>query len=361
VGFEINPFAALVAETKLAAVTIEPAQVEAAAEELVRYVADALRRGRRPQTRPPEDFKTRLPFFSERVLAQVLPVIDYISSLHEPLKSVAEVAFGSVMVSFSNYTYEPSLGSRPAAGKPLVEDAPVAEIVAAKLIEMAEDIAAWRQWLPTGGRLPGWRVFRRSFFDALEVIQRESADLVVTSPPYMNNYHYVRNTRPQLFWLNLVTSSAELRALEQGNYGKSWQAVRDKEPIPLRVATPLLQEIVDRVRQISPEKGPYGGPGWANYVASYINDTLRFVEVLREVLKPQGTAVIVIGNSVVQGVEIKVDEIFGLLGEQAGLALEGIYVIRDQRIGSSTVGTGCRAAVHKKTCLYDAAVVLRKT
>lgn len=361
VGFEINPFAALVAETKLAASTIEPTQVRVLAEDLVRHITDAQRCGRSPKTRPPDAFKTRLPFFSKQVLAQVLLVIDYISGLEEPLKSVAKVALGSVMVSFSNYTYEPSLGSRPAAGKPLVENAPVAEIVAAKLREMAEDIAIWRQKLPAGGQLPGWQVFRRSFFDALEVMPPESVDLVVTSPPYMNNYHYVRNTRPQLFWLDLVASSVELRALEEGNYGKSWQAVRDEKTISLRVVIPALQEMVDRVRQVSPEKGPYGGPGWANYVASYINDTLRFVEVLREVLKPQGTAVIVIGNSVVQGIEIKVDKIFALLGEKAGFAVEGIYVIRNQRTGSSTVGTGYRAAVGKKPRLYDAAVVLRKT
>ena len=47
-------------------------------------------------------------------------------------------------------------------------------------------------------------------------------DLVVTSPPYLNNYHYNRNTRPQLYWLGLVESTRELKEIEQRNFGKFW-------------------------------------------------------------------------------------------------------------------------------------------
>ena len=35
----------------------------------------------------------------------------------DPHRGIFEIALGAVMVSFSNYTYEPSLGTRKAAGK----------------------------------------------------------------------------------------------------------------------------------------------------------------------------------------------------------------------------------------------------
>lgn len=48
------------------------------------------------------------------------------------------------MVSYSNYSYEPSLSSRPGADKPLIEHASVGFTVCRKLDEMLEDIE-WAQ------------------------------------------------------------------------------------------------------------------------------------------------------------------------------------------------------------------------
>lgn len=49
----------------------------------------------------------------------------------------------------------------------------------------------------------------------------------------MNNYHYVRNTHPQLFWLDFISNASDLKALEDANYGRYWQSVRDGEPVQL--------------------------------------------------------------------------------------------------------------------------------
>jgi len=78
----------------------------------------------------------------------------------------------------------------------------------------------------------------------------------------MNNYHYVRNTRPQLFWLSLVSSPKELRQLEEANFGKYWQTVRNSKPLELNFDHPELSRTLARLRQTRREKGPYGGPGW---------------------------------------------------------------------------------------------------
>ncbi|NLG78805.1 MAG: hypothetical protein GX492_03110 [Firmicutes bacterium] len=73
-------------------------------------------------------------------------------------------------------------------------------------------------------------MYRQSFFSgSQEVLADDSVDLVITSPPYMNNYHYVRNTRPQLFWLDFISKASDLKALEDANYGRYWQPVREME------------------------------------------------------------------------------------------------------------------------------------
>ena len=45
------------------------------------------------------------------------------------------------MVNYSNYSYEPSLGRKASVGRPEVEDDDVADVIAAKLSQMADDAA----------------------------------------------------------------------------------------------------------------------------------------------------------------------------------------------------------------------------
>ena len=114
---------------------------------------------------------------------------------------------------------------------------------------------------------------------------------MVTSPPYMNNYHYVRNTRPQLYWLNFIASPGEQKYLETHNFGQYWQTVRDAEPVTLSFTHRALAATLEQLRTTRTAQGAYGGPGWANYVATYFNDCCRFAEVLKRVLVPGGVGV----------------------------------------------------------------------
>jgi len=43
----------------------------------------------------------------------------------------------------------------------------------------------------------------------------------------------VRNTRPQLYWLDFIASPGEQKYLETQNFGQYWQTVRDAEAITL--------------------------------------------------------------------------------------------------------------------------------
>ncbi len=363
IGFEINPYAALACRTKLAAADIDPGSLaEAIAgfrEEVgeIEELADAGKlNGHRPTSQPPSGFNTRVPFYPDKVLPKVLFTLDYAKSLPAELEELFRLAFASVMVSFSNYTYEPSLGSRPGAGKPLLDNAPVVETVAAKLDAMLADI----RWLTEQQPSHDWAVHERSFMEARDVLEAESVSLLLTSPPYLNNYHYVRNTRPQMYWLGFAQSPRDLRRLEETNFGRFWQTVRELEPIELNFKMPELSQRIETIRRLNPDKGIYGGNGWANYAATYYNDTYRCLELVAEVLRPGGVAVFVVGNSLLQGVHLKIDEHFAAIGELHGLRCEDIHIVREKRVGSSIVNTGARSDAGERVRLYDAATVLRK-
>ena len=365
VGFEINPYAALATKLKLSAMRISvPAltrQIAAFERFMEKAESGALKR--EPRSQSPTGFSGRTQLFSQKVERKVLYALDFINSIEDStLKDVFRLGLGSVMISFSNYSYEPSLTRRVAVGKPNIKDANVGLSVSAKLHLILEDIGWVQGHMKTLGYRPKAKVFSKSIFSALECLgQRNFIDLLVTSPPYLNNYHYPRNTRPQLHWLGFASGPGYNGAREIESFGKFWQTVRDDDPVALAFDMPELLAILEAVRNRNTEKGCYGGPGWANYVATYFNDTYRFCSVLSHLLKPGAVSIIVLGNSIIQGIEVKTDYFFGKIGELAGLKFEDNHLLRNKRTGSSIIQSSVRVEEAKeKTVLYESGVVLRK-
>jgi len=366
IGFEINPYAALAAKTKLEAATVSTKKlakhVSAFERFMDRHCSSSARNGQ-PRSQPPTGFSGRTQLFSPKVERKILFGLDFINSISDPrIRDVFRLALGAVMVSVSNYSYEPSLTRRLAVGKPQINDAPVGETVLAKLNQMLGDIE-WAQARLNGLKhAPAHEVFPSSIFHADKFIGRyDFVDLVVTSPPYLNNYHYPRNTRPQIHWLGFASGRGYGVAGENDSFGKFWQTVRGLPPVSLAFDLRGLKEDIAAIRSRNTDKGVYGGPGWANYVATYFNDTYRFCKVLAQLLRPGGTAVIVLGNSIIQGIEIRTDLYFGKVAELCGLKFEETVLLRKKRTGSSIIRSSVRAdKALARTVLYESAIVLRK-
>ena len=354
IGFELNPYAAFAAQTKLEAMSVPVAEMRRA---IRRFRSEASTAA--PAAAPP-GFHSRIPFYSPRVLPKVLRVLGWIQQMKSPpLRRLFLLAFGSVMVRFSNYTYEPSLTSRPAVDKTLVEEADVYGILAEKLDQMATDIVTFQWDCPALAR---GTVYAKSWASAEEVLDEGSIQLIVTSPPYANNYHYLRNTRPQMYWLGFAASPKDFEVIENSSFGKFWQTVRDLPPIPLNLDFPELEATLEELRGLNTHKGHYGGGGWANYLATYFNDSYEFLKRMRRLLAPGGVAVIVIGNSIVQGLDFRTDEILAHLAEsdEVRLTVENLVVAREKRVGNSIVNSSVRNGAASTATLYESILTLRR-
>lgn len=362
IGFEINPYAALTCRTKVNAHKIT---VEALNDEIVRFQGfykEKISSDYTPKSVSPKGFKTRAEFYSPSVLHKVLILQDFIESVaNDNLRDLFKLAFASTMVSYSNYSYEPSLGRRVSAGKAEINDFPVIQSVVNKLREMAEDIT-WVQTRLADSKINA-RVFNDSFFNHQSYLSPASVDLIITSPPYLNNYHYNRNTRPHLYWLGFAQSPQDLKHIENSNFGKYWQTVREQEHLKLDFPLPEtdLTERLQTLRTINPDRGIYGGNGWANYAAAYFNDSYKFAQGIHSLLKPEGTALVVIGNSILQGILIPTDQYFGKIAESIGLELVRIDIPRSTRVGNSIIQSNVRVTKAQDSHqLYEAVIELRK-
>jgi len=375
IGFEINPFAALAARVKCTAFLLDPASVRAhivtfeqRARRLTKAIDQAWARGDdlarllpAPASRPPAAFRSRVPFFSPAVERKVLHCLDLIHAVPDPqVRDLMLLAFGSILVHVSNYSYEPSLGSRSAVGKADVLNADVAGLLSARLYDMEHDIIVYRRDMMQFQPLPEGKVINDDSRQMRRMIPDSSIDIVITSPPYLNNYHYIRNTRPHLFWLNFVSQPSDLKRFEEANFGKYWQTVRDKAAPTLLFHLADLDQTIEEISSKNQEKGVYGGRGWANYVIEYFNDCYHMNQNLYYVLKPGARAVFVGGNSIIQGVNVRTDQFLGRIGEICGLEVETIHTLREKRVGNSIINSSVRNGKSCHSTLYEAAVVMRK-
>ncbi len=361
VGFEINPYAAFASRMKLKAHRLS----SSALREAVRGLADLAERAReqdlQPQAQPPEGFRTRAPFYSPGIQRLVLLALDFIATQPKPTAGVLRLAFAATMVEYSNYSYEPSLGRKSAVGRPDVDEFPVLERVAGKVAQIASD-AAWFRASRSKRRRPDGRIIERSFLDGFRRLAEASVDLLVTSPPYLNNYHYNRNTRPHLYWLGFCRSPKDLKRLEMLNFGTYWQNARERERIDLAptIQDEEIRETLAAVRRMRPDKGIYGGHGWANYAAQYFNDCARFAAAAKWCLRPAGTALVVVGNSILQGVPVPTDRFLASIAKACGLEVAAVHTPRETRVGSSIVDSGIRAGAANGQRLYESVVELRQ-
>ena len=361
VGFEINPYAAFASRTKLKAHRVAPEALRGTALELRDHTEKALAGGVPSRREPPPGFRTRAPFYSPKVQRKVLSALDFIDDLKGRQADVFRLAFAATMVDYSNYSYEPSLGRKAAVGRPDVDDFPVSDALVAKVLDMAED-ARWYRLARAKRRRRDARVIEKSFLTAYRDLPEASVDLLVTSPPYLNNYHYNRNTRPHLYWLGFCQSPADLKRLENLNFGTYWQNARDRKRVALEPAAAAeeIQDALDAVRGQNPDKGIYGGQGWANYAALYFNDCAKFASAAKWCLAPGATALVVLGNSILQGVHIPTDRFLATIAERCGLQAVAIHTPRDARVGSSIVNSSVRAGNGGCSRLYESIVELRR-
>ena len=80
IGFEINPFAAMVCRVKMGAADISPDELLDALRGYESFMESA-GSGREPVNSPPAGFRSRIPFFSPAVERKVLFTLDYLNAL----------------------------------------------------------------------------------------------------------------------------------------------------------------------------------------------------------------------------------------------------------------------------------------
>lgn len=147
-----------------------------------------------------------------------------------------------------------------------------------------------------------------------------SIDLIVTSPPYANAIDYMRAHKFSLVWFgHPISSLSDLR----GRYIGSERAGHD-----LTIEFPPKTDAdVGKLEQKDASK--------ARILRKYLAEMMDVLCEMNRVLRPGKAAVLVIGPSVMRGMEVRTHEYLAEIGESVGFRRAGIQkrqIDRDRRM-----------------------------
>lgn len=163
------------------------------------------------------------------------------------------------------------------------------------------------------------------------------AHLVVTSPPYANNYDYADATRLEMSFLGEISGWGELQQAVRRHLVRSCsqhvpeRAVDLEQVLSTDSVSAIRGELADACRTLAAVRLERGGKKTYHLmVACYFADMARVWTALRRVTAPGGTVCFVLGDSAPYGVHVPVMEWHGRLAEAAGFRAWRFEHVRDR-------------------------------
>lgn len=166
-----------------------------------------------------------------------------------------------------------------------------------------------------------------------------SIDLVITSPPYANNYDYADATRLEMTFWGEVASWGDLHETVRQYLicSSSQHASKDKMDLNELLNDPDILPIKDELTAVCNElnevrKTKGGNKAYHLMIAAYFADMAKTFKALRRVAKSGSTICIVIGDSAPYGVHAPVERWFGELAVAYGFKSWEFEKIRDRNV-----------------------------
>ena len=174
--------------------------------------------------------------------------------------------------------------------------------------------------------------------DATAFIPNECADLIFTSPPYLNNFDYADRTRLEMYFMGdaknwndlsrlvrerLITSATTQISRNDRKYVFPDNFIRDN-PTEYKILCDDISSL-NRLREKHTGKKSYD-----LLVAGYFQDIYQVLKDCYRILRPNSKAVFIVGDSAPYGVHIPTDELIGRIGCNIGFNGYETFVLRER-------------------------------
>lgn len=228
----------------------------------------------------------------------------------------------------SNLHFGPEVGVGPA--KP---DAPAVSLWLKNVCDIAEDLENLRiHFQPAIAHQADAREMSR-------ILQPQSIDAVITSPPYPNEKDYTRTTRLESVLLGFIQSKDDLRALKRKLVCSNTRGVYQTDQDDLMVAGhPEIERIAAEIEQRRIALGKTSGFErlYARVTKLYFGGMKQHLADLRRVLRPGAKLAYVVGDQASYlRVMIRTGELLADIATSLGYEVMGIDLFRT-RLATAT-------------------------
>lgn len=217
--------------------------------------------------------------------------------------------------------------TRRIAGTPLT-------LFAKKARMVAEDMLV-RQTKPTG--VPG--VALDDDARTCSRIPSGWAHLIITSPPYANNFDYADATRLEMSFLGDVSGWGDLHEVRDrlvrscSHHAGRLSSEHIEDMLTDELLEPIVGELAPVFRQLDHERQRRRGRKKYHALAvAYFHDMARVWKALRRVAAPGAEVCFVVGDSAPYGVHLPVERWLGRLAESAGFTDFRFEKTRDRNV-----------------------------
>lgn len=323
-GTELNPLLSFLTNVKINSWDVDPKELIDMYNLLSRNI-----------TKPAPTFLKSSDHFKPEVLKNLEKIngaLDFIMDNvkdKSKVKNLLRLAFSSILIECSNLKRTPCLGY--SKSKIVKNDAPW-RLYENKVNTIANDLSIIQSF------------FREKILVESEVVcsnamdyeQKNSFDLVITSPPYMNGLDYVMNYKIEMGWLGFTNNHKEAKKIKDemvvcDNVSKG--LIRDFSKSNFRYTNEWLDYIISSIKRNLERRGNYRRTDMPLIVAKYFDDLYKVMQKVISSLNPGGRFILVIGDSLIADVYVPTDLILAKIGLAIGLEIEKIEKARNRRSG----------------------------
>jgi SAM-dependent methyltransferase len=247
----------------------------------------------------------------------------------------------ALVSSISNLHFGPEVGIGPAKA-----DAPVISSWLSVVRAMAEDLRQLRH-----RREVSAKAHHADARQLVSIIEPQSIDAIITSPPYPNEKDYTRTTRLESVLLGFIRNKSDLRALKGGLIRSNTRNVyKDDDDDRWVTGHPEIQRLAQAIEARRVELGKTSGfeKLYARVTKLYFGGMARHLADLRVALRPGAQLAYVVGDQASYlRVMIRTGQLLAEIAQALGYELVGIDLFRT------------RLATATKAQLREEVVVLR--
>lgn len=208
-------------------------------------------------------------------------------------------------------------------------------------------------------------LYEDSCLDMLPLMDSNSIDAVLTSPPYANRYDYTRTYALELVYLgcnedkvkqlrqDMLSCTVENKDKQDRLHSFYKEIGREVDFGNIESAfhkQAALQEVLT-ILDTYQAQGLLNNAGIASLVRNYFYEMCFVIHELARILKPGGTIVMVNDNVRYAGEEVPVDLILSAMAESFGLMVKRIWTLGRGK-GNSSQQMGNHGRTELRKCVY---------